>query len=838
MLDVYLETLRRRYVPGTAEAFCRSVLSGLGLCFYTSCAVTVLLFYPYTGSVARALETMLPAVLSVQAVTLGVSSLLGRFHREFSLLQEPAAVVLGSSMVLFLPDFFARRLFAPYGLDPVEAMFLIYMLCSFTVAVGLILIGWFRLAPSIRLLPSSVSGGFVLSFVLYLGFWALKAPPDRTAFLFLEIGTMRFGLAQLLPLSFGVLLFSCMVLGKNQVLASVLLIACSALICLFLTVTHPPILEALERNNLVTPMQFNYDLGRFFTLTRLPWDQLQWSVLLSGPILSTLVLAWFCSHNRAETLPPQHYAERPHLQASAGAENGALMGHGLASLAGSVVGPGVATRYEMLTLAVALKKLPIFPVALALSMGMFVLAYVLLPLSERAFPLFLVQAWLFAACFTVASHWIRDYFKAASGVELSLMVFLALFAFFLGYPLALLAGLLVCTLAYARVLSFVQPVRLRFTGRWYHSTSDRTLAESRYLRAQGERIQGLILQNWVQSRGLGQVLAAYETLPETHPETHPDTQAETRTSEPSEPSEPSGPSGRRVAAYFVLDLSRVLYLSDQASGLIGDFIQGHNRSPEPPPPKHPRHPGVAKRVFFVIPGSLPGAPTLSSRACRKWRALAQRGVELRFCETLNEALEASEDAILNEKFTPHLEPDLETILERYIHEPDLRLRLLSILPQRHFEKGEVLIAQGACSDHLMLVEEGGIRVIFSGEKIQNLPIRRARAGAIVGELAFALGVRRDATVIATEPTKVRALHREVYYKIRAQSPELHTALLDLILASLSQALVRSNQTLQQLQNVHHYEQFMDLPPPLETPPPGGSGGSGGPGTKERLSPRI
>ncbi len=822
---MYLETLRRRYVPGTAEAFCRTVLSGLGLCFYTSCAVTVLLFYPYTGSVARALEMMLPAVLSVQAVTLGVSSLLGRFHREFSLLQEPAALVLGSSMVLFLPDFFARRLFEPYALDPVAAMFLVYMLCSFTVAVGLIVIGWFRLSPYMRLLPSFVSGGFVLSFVLYLGFWALRAPPDRTSFLFLEIGTMSFGLAQLLPLSFGVLLFSCMVLGKNQVLASVLLIACSALICLFLTVTHPPILAALERNNLVTPMQFNYDIGRFFTLTTLPWDQLQWSVLLSGPILSTLVLAWFCSHNRAEALPPQHYAERQHLQASAGAENGALMGHGLASLAGSVVGPGVATRYEMLTLAAALKKLPIFPVALALSMGMFVLAYVLLPLSERAFPLFLVQAWLFAACFTMASHWIRDYFKAASGVELSLMVFLALFAFFLGYPLALLAGLLVCTLAYARVLSFVQPVRLRFTGRWYHSTSDRTLAESRYLKAQGERLQGLILQNWVQSRGLGQVLGAYETPPDTPPDTPPGGTASG-----------GAASGRLAVDYFVLDLSRVLYLSDQASGLIGDFIQKYGRASEPSAdsrhpghpghPRHPGHPGHTKRIFFVIPGSLPGAPTLSSRACRKWRTLAQRGVELRFCDTLNEALEASEDAILNEKFTPHLEPDLETILERHIHEPDLRMRLLSILPQRHFEKGEVLIAQGACSDHLMLVEEGGIRVIFSGEKIQNLPIRRARAGAIVGELAFALGVRRDATVVATEPTKVRALHREIYYKIRAQNPELHTALLDLILASLSQALVRSNQTLQQLQNVHHYEQFMDLPPLLETPPPGESGGPG------------
>src|SRR4051794_38513218 len=81
------------------------------------------------------------------------------------------------------------------------------------------------------------------------------------------------------------------------------------------------------------------------------------------------------------------------------------------------------------------------------------------------------------------------------------------------------------------------------------------------------------------------------------------------------------------------------------------------------------------------------------------------------------------------------------------------LTLAQDYPRRTVASGEVLITDGAASDEVLVLLEGGLRIEKAGVVIATL----TEIGACVGEMSLLLGGPATATVIASEPSVVAVI---------------------------------------------------------------------------------
>jgi Cyclic nucleotide-binding domain len=92
------------------------------------------------------------------------------------------------------------------------------------------------------------------------------------------------------------------------------------------------------------------------------------------------------------------------------------------------------------------------------------------------------------------------------------------------------------------------------------------------------------------------------------------------------------------------------------------------------------------------------------------------------------------------------------------------------LDRRRASPGETIVVQGEQGDAFFLVETGAVEVRVDGE-----PRRRLESGGSFGEIALLRDVPRTATVLALEPTELRALSRERFLLAVTGEPDSHDA---------------------------------------------------------------
>lgn len=73
------------------------------------------------------------------------------------------------------------------------------------------------------------------------------------------------------------------------------------------------------------------------------------------------------------------------------------------------------------------------------------------------------------------------------------------------------------------------------------------------------------------------------------------------------------------------------------------------------------------------------------------------------------------------------------------------------LPERSFERGEILIEEGATGGNLLILQTGEVEIIKSGIRVTVV----STPGAFFGEVSLLLGIPAMATVRAAKPTTVR-----------------------------------------------------------------------------------
>lgn len=124
------------------------------------------------------------------------------------------------------------------------------------------------------------------------------------------------------------------------------------------------------------------------------------------------------------------------------------------------------------------------------------------------------------------------------------------------------------------------------------------------------------------------------------------------------------------------------------------------------------------------------------------------------------------------------------LLSEFIAED--RRALTELLSPRELDAGAALFRVSDEAEELFFVESGSLSIRTDGQPIADLG-----AGEVLGGLSLVTVGRRECDAVAVEPTRLLALSREAYLRLRTDRPALALQLQEAVLRSFA-ALVRSS----------------------------------------------
>jgi CRP-like cAMP-binding protein len=112
---------------------------------------------------------------------------------------------------------------------------------------------------------------------------------------------------------------------------------------------------------------------------------------------------------------------------------------------------------------------------------------------------------------------------------------------------------------------------------------------------------------------------------------------------------------------------------------------------------------------------------------------------------------------------------------------DAALRMLAIgSEQRDFERGDTLFSAGDDADAGYIVQRGAFRIEDGGAEIIASP------GALIGELALIVAMKRPSTAIALERSSVIRVARSLFQRVLESDPAAARRLRDELASRTSQ----------------------------------------------------
>jgi sulfate permease, SulP family len=179
------------------------------------------------------------------------------------------------------------------------------------------------------------------------------------------------------------------------------------------------------------------------------------------------------------------------------------------------------------------------------------------------------------------------------------------------------------------------------------------------------------------------------------------------------------------------------------------------------------------------------------------RSGPQRHGKVTTCEDLDRALELAENMLLARRTDGDSEvPALvERFAENDAHAEKLT-RLFAAAERKTYAAGETIIRGGDDSDVLYLLERGRVMI---ARKLTDGRLKRLRtmsSGAILGEMAFCLGSKRTADVVAEEPSVILSIAVTRLRELEENEPDLAILLHRLISRALAEKVFVANRIIE------------------------------------------
>lgn len=383
-----------------------------------------------------------------------------------------------------------------------------------------------------------------------------------------------------------------------------------------------------------------------------------------------------------------------------------------------------------------------------------------------AVPRFVVGGLLLLVGLDLLIEWGLAAWRRVSHAEYAIVVLIAVVIGWAGFLQGLVVGVVAASVLFAIQYSRISAVKHVLSGAVYHSNVDRPPNERQVLERDGEQIAIFELQGFL---FFGSAAGMVEDL--------------RRRLEDPDPQ-------RLPVRYLILDFRRVTGIDSSAALSFSKLL----------------HLLRARHVTLVLTHLAPRLEHLL-RLDADTGDGDEHGTEgegdggsdgkgigavQRFPD-LDRGVEWCEDRVLAVARTaePHADQEAQGQLVSHLSGPVPLARLMPYLERINLRAGERLIQQGDASDALYLVASGYVDTVLELPGGEQVRLRSAGMGTLVGEMGLYSGKARSASVVAAEPAVIYRLTRAALRTMQERDPELAVGLHESVAAVLAERVAQT-----------------------------------------------
>ena len=317
-----------------------------------------------------------------------------------------------------------------------------------------------------------------------------------------------------------------------------------------------------------------------------------------------------------------------------------------------------------------------------------------------------------------------------------------LMTIFFGIQVALLVGLGLALLLFVSAYASLPIIRLRATGSALKSNVDRQDTEMRFLDETGEEVAVVALQGYL---FFGSIDRLIDTFDEHR---------------------------RKPLRFFVLDLGHVTGIDASASS------------------------SLVKLGFLAELRDITlvycNVSKQQKKLLARWDIAPGKSAVGHFSDTLDQALEWCENALLHDAALPETEDDPTEVFFGFFDQPENWVTKLEV------PAGTTLITAGKTDQDFYFLADGRLSAWIKSNTGTPVRVRSFGAGTYVGEIAMLTQQARSADIVADIPSTVYALKHEDFLRLKQENPAAALRLYHHLARNLAHSLQRSNLSLRQL----------------------------------------
>lgn len=169
---------------------------------------------------------------------------------------------------------------------------------------------------------------------------------------------------------------------------------------------------------------------------------------------------------------------------------------------------------------------------------------------------------------------------------------------------------------------------------------------------------------------------------------------------------------------------------------------------------------------------------------------------LEIAENLDDILEGIEEQLLAQH--PSDQPaDARGMGKTSREREDVAAALERYGDRMQLAPGDVVLAEGATADHLLVLLSGRLRVTVTNRKGLAITVNRLLPGAILGEVGYYANVPRTARVVAETPVTALRIDAKSLSRMEYESPSQAAAFHRNLAGILARRLINSTQLLKE-----------------------------------------
>lgn len=184
--------------------------------------------------------------------------------------------------------------------------------------------------------------------------------------------------------------------------------------------------------------------------------------------------------------------------------------------------------------------------------------------------------------------------------------------------------------------------------------------------------------------------------------------------------------------------------------------------------------------------------TQQKKLLARWDITPGKGAVGHISDTLDQALEWCENALLRDATLPATEDDPTEVFFGFFDQPENWVTKLDV------RAGTTLITSGKTDQDLFFLAKGRLSAWIKSNSGTPVRVRSFGAGTYVGEIAMLTQQPRSADIVADVPSTVYALKHEDFLRLKQENPAAALRLYHHLARNLAHSLQRSNHTLRQL----------------------------------------